>query len=245
MNLIDVLILGFILLGALRGYQRGLLTSIVRFLSGIVGFLVAVWQYTAALRLIQQYLPLQQWLEPVIYRAVLPSIQSKADTLQQQFLETILRSLPPEIQSLFSSSNLSSGPLSETISQVSHRLAGVLTERILNLIAFGVVFYTVALLIQLVFAILLRPLGSWNGSINSGGGLLFGGLGSLLGLSVFAGLFFPLLDLGVGASFSALIQNSTFYPYLVELFNSLDQVFSTQVRQNLLDPLSLNKGNWF
>ncbi|HBW37122.1 CvpA family protein [Desulfosporosinus sp. BICA1-9] len=245
MNLLDVLILGFILLGALRGYQRGLLTSIVNFLSGIAGFLVAVWQYKAALRWVEQYFPLQQWLEPVIFRVVLPAVQSKADTLQQQFLGSILSSLPPELRSFFSSSNLPSLPMPQTIEQVSHHLAGVLTERILNLIAFGVVFYTVVLIFQLGCAILLRPFGSWRGSLNRGGGLLFGGLGSLIGLSVLAGLFSPLLNLGVGQSYNVLIQNSYFYPYLVGIFNGLDQIFSAQLRQNLLDPLTLDKGDWF
>lgn len=245
MNLLDVLIVGFLLLGALHGYRKGFLTSIVNFLSGIVGFLIAVWQYMAALSWVEQYFPLHQWLEPVIYRAVQSSIQSKADTLQQQFLGNLLLLLPPEIRSLIPSSNIPSVSLPETIEQVSHSLAGVLTERILNLIAFGAVFCIVVLLIQLVFAILLRPFGSWSGSLNRGGGLVFGGLSSLIGLSVFAGLFLPLLHLGVGGSFNGLIQNSYLYPYLVGVFNGLDQVFSAQLRQNLLDPLSLDKGDWF
>ena len=90
MNLIDVLILGFILLGALHGYQRGLITSIINFLSSIVGFVVASWEYMVALHWAEQYFPLQQWLEPVIYRIMLPAVQSKASTLQQQALGNIL-----------------------------------------------------------------------------------------------------------------------------------------------------------
>lgn len=245
MNLIDVLIFGLILLGALRGYQKGLLSSIVNFLSGIAGFLIAVWKYKEALSWVQHYCPLQQWLEPIVYRAVLPAIQSKSDALEGQFLGKLLGSLPPELRSLFSSHNLSSLPLPQTIEQLGHRLAGALTERLLNLIAFGVVFYTVVVLIQLLVAIVLRPFGNWSGSLNRGGGLVFGGLSSLLGLSVLAGLFFPLLHLGVGGSFNALIQNSTFYPYLVEIFDVLDRVLSAQLRQNLLEPLSVEKGNWF
>lgn len=245
MNLIDVLILGFILLGALYGYQRGLITSIVNLLSSIVGFVVASWEYMAALQWTEQYFPLQRWVEPVIYRAVLPSVQSKASSLQQQALGNILGALPPEWRSIFASLNLPGVQMPQAIEQVTHRLAGMLTERILSLIAFGCVFVVVVVLIQLLVAILLRPFGSWGGSFNRGGGLMFGGLSALIGLAVLAGLFSPLLELGVGGSINDLIQNSNFYPYLVGVFNALDQAFSAQLSQKLLEPLSLGKGVWF
>lgn len=243
MNLIDILMLGFILLGALHGYQRGLISSIVNFLSSIAGFLVASWKYMFALRWAEQYFPLQQWLEPVIYRAILPSVQSKASSLQHQALGNILGALPPEWRSLFE--NLSGVQVPQAIEQVTHRLAGMFTERILSLIAFGCVFYIVVFIIQLLFSILLRPFGSWGGSWNRGGGLVFGGLSALIGMSVMAGLFSPLLQLGVGGSFNALIQSSSFYPYLVEIFRVLDQVFAAQLSQKLLEPLSQGQGVWF
>lgn len=243
MNLIDIFILGLILLGALRGYQRGLISSIVNFLSSVVGFLVASWKYMVALRWAEQYFPLQQWLEPVIYRAILPSVQSKASSLQHQALGNILGTLPPEWRSLFE--NLPSVQIPQAIEQGTHRLAGMFTERILSLIAFGCVFYIVVFIIQLFFSIILRPFGSWGGSLNSGGGLLFGGLSALIGLSVMAGLFSPLLQLGVGGSFNALIQSSSFYPHLVQIFRTLDQMFTAQLSQKLLEPLSQGQGVWF
>lgn len=243
MNLIDILILGFILLGALHGYQRGLISSIVIFLSSILGFLVASWQYLAALRWAEQYFPLQQWLEPVIYRAILPSVQSKASSLQHQPLDNILGALPPEWLSLFE--NLTGVQMPQAVEQVTHRLAGMFTERLLSLIAFGCVFYIVVFIIQFLFSILLRPFGSWGGSLNSGGGLLFGGLSALIGMSVMAGLFSPLLQLGAGGSFNTLLQSSAFYPHLVEIFRALDQVFAAQLSQKLLEPLSQGQGVLF
>ena len=245
MNLIDVLILGFILLGALLGYQRGLITSVVNFLSSIVGFLVASWEYMVALHWAEQYFPLQQWLEPVIYRGILPAVQSKASSLQQQALGNILGALPPEWRNIFASLNLPGVQMPQVTEQVTHRLAGMLTEQILGLIAFGCVFFVVVVLIQLLFAILLRPFGTWGGAFNRGGGLLFGGLSALIGLAVLAGLFSPLLKLGIGGNINDLIQNSNTYPYLVRIFQALDQAFSAQLSQKLLEPLSLSKGVWF
>ena len=243
MNLIDVLILGFVLLGALHGYQRGFITSIVSFLSSIVAFLVATWEYMSALHWAEQYFPLKEWLEPIIYRALLPSVQSKAGSLQQQALGSILGALPPEWRSIFE--NLQGVKMPETIEQVTQRLAEMLTEHILGLIAFGCVFYIVVVLIHLVVSILLRPLGSWNGAFNHGGGLIFGALSTLIGLSVLAGLLSPFLKVGVGGSFNVLIQNSYFYAYLVGIFHSLDQAFSAQLSQKLLEPLSQGKGVWY
>jgi len=243
MNLIDILILGFILLGALHGYRRGLISSIVNFLSSIAGFLVASWKYMAALRWAEQYFPLQQWLEPVIYRAILPAVQSKASSLQNQALGNILGALPQEWRSLFE--NLSGDQMPQALEQVTHRLAGMFTERILSLIAFVCVFYSVVFMIQFLFSILLRPFGSWGGSLNRGGGLLFGGLSALIGLSVIAGIFSPLLQLGVGGNFKVFMQSSSFYPYLVDIFRVLDQVLAAQLSQKLIEPLSQGQGVWF
>ena len=243
MNLIDILILGIIFLCALHGYQRGLISSIINFVSTIVGFLVASWKYMFALRWAEQYFPLQKWLEPIIYKVIQPSVQAKASTLQNQALGNILGSLPPEWRSLFE--NLSSVQMPQAIEQVTHHLAATVTERILSLIAFACVFYLVVFIIQLLFSIILKPFGIWGGNMNRGGGLVFGGLSALIGMAVLAGLFSPLLQWGVGGSFNALIQSSALYPYLVEIFRVLDQVFAAQLSQKLIEPLSQGQGLWF
>lgn len=245
MNLFDVLIIGFVLLGALRGYQRGLITSIVNFFSWIVGFLVASWQYLAALRWAEQYFPFQRWLEPLIYEALLPSVETKALSLQQQLLGNMLGILPEEWRNIFPSLNFSGLQMPQTVEQVTHSLAGTITENILRLIAFGCVFYCTVLLIHLLADILLRPFGSWGGSFNRGGGLLFGGLSFLIGLSVLAGLLSPFVPMGEGGSFIQLIKNSYSYPYLIETFNGLDKVLSAQLRENLIEPLLVDKGVWY
>lgn len=245
MNLFDVLIMGFVLLGALRGYQRGLITSIVNLFSWIVGVWAASWQYIPALRWAERYFPLQQWLEPVIYRALLPSVETKALTLQQQLLGNMLGILPEEWRNMFPSLDLSGLQMPQTVEQVTHTLAGTITENILRLIAFGCVFYCTVLLIHLLAAILLRPFGSWGGSFNRGGGLLFGGLGALIGLSVLAGLLSPFLPMGEGGDFMQLIGNSHFYPSLIAIFNGLDQVLSAQLKEKLIDPILMNKGVWY
>lgn len=243
MNLVDVIIIGFVLLGALHGYQRGLITSIIGFLSSIFGFLVATKEYMPALHWAEQYFSLKEWIEPIIYRVLLPSVQAKADSLQQQALGSILGSLPSEWKSIFES--LQGAKLSGTLEQVTHRLAGMIAENILALIAFGCVFYIVVVITHILVSILIRPLGSWSGTLNRGGGLIFGGLSTLIGLSVLVGLISPFLQLNAGGSFNSLIQSSYISPYLVKIFHALDQAFSAQLSQKLLEPISQGKGVWY
>jgi uncharacterized membrane protein required for colicin V production len=245
MNLVDVLILGVVLLGALHGYRKGLITSIVNLASSIAGFLVAAWEYKPFLNWIEKFLPVQQWLEPAIYRALLPAVQSKTDALQKQALGNLLGALPQEWRDIFASANLTGVQFPQAVEQVTQKLAQMLTVNILELISFGVVFYIVVALIRLIAAMLLRPLGSWGGSFNRGGGLLLGGLTALIGLSILAGLFSPILQMGVSGGINTLIHNSYFYPYLLTVFHVFAQVFAAQLGQNLLGPQSLKKGVWF
>lgn len=173
MNLIDILILGFILFGALNGYRKGLITSIISIISYLVGFMVASREYSPFLQWAEKYFPLHQWLEPIVYKTLLPLIQLKASTLEQQVLGNILGALPEEWRSVFASVNVSGQQMTQTIEQVTQRLAGVFTDRLLSLTAFAIVFYGIVLLVQLFMALLLKPLGSWGSSMNRGGGLFW------------------------------------------------------------------------
>ncbi|KLU67119.1 colicin V production protein [Desulfosporosinus acididurans] len=245
MNLIDILILGFILFGALSGYRKGLLTSIIHLVSYVVGFLVASWKYNAFLSWIEQYFPLRQWLEPFVYKTILPLVQTKASSLEQQILGNFVGSLPEEWRSVFSSIHITGQPMTQTIEKVSQRLAETLTDRLLNLLAFALVFYGLVLLVQLSMTILLKPLGIWGSALNRGGGLFIGALSSTIGLAVLAGLISPLLKVGFSGGFATLLQTSTAYPYLVKIFNGIDQALATQISQKLIDPLIKEKGIWF
>ena len=241
MNLIDILILGFILFGALHGYQRGLVTSIVNFIGSIVGFLVAYWEYAKVLAWLLRYFPLQKWLEPVIYRTILPIIQTQYPALQHQVLGSVLGSLPEKWRSILNFDNLSSGKMPQTITQVANSLSGQITESILSFAAFGLVFLLVLFIIQILLSFFLRSFLGWGGAINRGGGLVLGGLCALITLAIFAGFYSPFLKLGMGGSVNNLIQKAYFYPYLLNIFNSIDRIFSAQLSQRLLEPLSVGK----
>lgn len=244
MNLIDILILAFVMVGALHGYQRGLISSVLGLLSNVIGFIVASWQYVAALQWAEQYFPLRQGLESFIYRTILSSVQAKATSgPDQQSAESFLGILPSEWGGLWES--LAGIGIPQAVEQVTHQLAAQLSERILSLVAFVCVFYLTVFVLQLIFYMILRPFGKWGGSLNRGGGLLFGSLSALIGLSVVAGLLWPFFQMGVGGSFNALVLNSFCYTHLLEIFRFLDQAFAAQISQEILEPLIQGQGIWF
>lgn len=240
MNLVDILIVAFVLLGALHGYQRGLISSVLNFLSYVVGFVIALWKYTDALRWVEQYFPLRQWLEPIIYKAILPFVQSKAPAVRNPVSDGILWELPLELRCLFE--NLSEVQMFLAIEQVTDHLTGIFTELILSVIAFCCVFFIVVIVVRLFLAILFQSFGGWYGLFNRVGGLFFGGLSGLLGLSVLAGLVSLFLQFGLCGSINSIIQSSMLYPFLLEIFRVIDQVFAAQISQKLLEPLSPVQG---
>jgi len=242
LNVVDVLVVGLVLLGGLRGYSRGLITGVANFLAGIAGFAIAALEYAKVLAWAEQHFHLQSWLEPQVFRLIWPLVQAQAKNPNGQVLGGITR-LAPDLSSGLPGGNIPglSSVVQGVLQQVGHRLAGIVTENILRLVAFGVVFYAVVLAARIVLAVLLKPLGILGGGLNRGGGFFFGALSSAVGLAVLVGIVSPVLPLGFGGSFGGLIQHSLSYPYLLGLFHVLDNLLSTQLTQKLLAPFALDK----
>lgn len=241
MNIIDVLIIGIVLLGVLQGYRRGLLSGIAGLIGTLGGFVLASLKYEAVLGWAEKHFPLQSWLEPTIYKIVWTQVQTQANTLDGKILDKILALFPVELRSLIQNGNTSSlqSVTQGVLEQASHRIAGVLAEDLLRLIAFGVVFYSVVILVNFAVGLFLKPLGLLGGTINHGGGLILGGLTSIIALSVLAGLLSPFLGLSIGTNAATVIKESTLYPYLLQVFKVLDRIFSMQLVTRLLEPLPL------
>ena len=247
MNIVDVLIGGLILLGALQGYRKGLLTGLAQFVGSIIGFLVASVEYIKVLNWFETIYPIQRWLEPVIYRLLGPSLQAQTESMSQQSIDKILGMLPPALRNTLAGSNIS-GLLSTTtttkgfLEQITHNLSGLLTEKILNLLSFALIYFGVAILIQVLVAVFLAPLGIFGGALNRGGGLLFGGLSAFFTLVVIGGVLSPILKIDTQNTAFLLVQHSFFLPYMLQTFQILSQAFSLQISKELQVPLNLLKG---
>lgn len=242
MNIIDILIIGIILAGALQGYRRGLLYSIAGLIGNIAGFLLASYKYMAVSNWLNQYLQLQQRLGSPIYNLIRPSIESRAGLMQQQALTSLFETLPPELRYFISGTGVQGLKIipKGTIDQITQRLAGTLAENILHLIAFALVYFVVVAVIKAAVIILLKPLGIFGGVVNREGGFIFGGLSAFVGLVVIAGLVSPLVKSGLQGTVTSLIEHSYFYPYLLKSFQVLAQAFSNRIGQWLIDSKSQN-----
>lgn len=239
MNVIDIVILVVIVLSALQGYRKGLIIGLGQFVGIIIGFLVASLEYANVLKWLEQTFPLQSWLEPVIYKLVLPSLQSQTETLTQQSIERFLEIIPAELRNSFVSGNMIEGSAATMtqgyIEQAARNISGFLTEKILALLAFVLVFFVIMIIAQIIITILFAPFGIFKGAVNRGGGLLFGGLCAFLSLAVISGIFLPIIKLDAQNSGLMLMQQSIFLPYLFQTFQMLSQVFSLQIEQTSLN----------
>ncbi len=247
MNIIDILIVGLILLGALQGYRKGLITGLAQFAGSIIGFLVASREYLKVLKWLEQFFPFQSWLEPVIYRLIAPSFQAQAGTVTQQSFEKIFKLLPSELLNSLAGINIpgmqSTSSLTKGyVEQATHNIASFITEKVLALLAFVMVYFVIVLIIQVLINILLAPLGIFGGAANRGGGLLFGGLFAFSILVVISGVLMPILKIETESPGILLIQNSFFLPYLFQMFQFLSQALSLQVSKELQTTFNLFKG---
>jgi len=218
MNVIDILILGIIFLGAWQGYRKGLLTGLISLGGTIFAIIVASARYQPFLAKVEQHYQVRDLFEPIVYRATAASLQTQSDFWEEKTLSRISELLPAELHSLIPQGQAGAKPISQDIAdRLAHELAGTITDWILSILAFAVIFFAVLILVQLLAGILLKPLGIFRGFINHGGGFLFGAAGAVLGLAIVAGLLAPLLELTMGPT-GELIQGALFYPYLSNLY---------------------------
>lgn len=241
MNIIDILILGFLILGALQGYRKGLISGLVNVLGSLVGFYIAVKEYLNVFDWIDLHTPLRQWLEPVVYRFLLPSVESQAQTTQQETLNRILSSIPKELQGLIGSGTVPDlqSYTQNMVHTITQNMTGVLTDNLMRIFAFFATYLVIIIILQVITSIILGPFGFFSGTLNHWGGFIFGALGSLIGISIFIGLIAPVLPVFGQSEPLILLQKASAYPYLVQIFEGLQSIFKLQLTQGLNLPLDL------
>lgn len=247
MNIFDILILGLLILGALQGYRKGLISGLVSFLGSIFGFYFAVREYLNVFEWLEQHTPLRQWLEPIVYRFLLPSVQSQAQTTQQQTLDKILSVFPKELRGLISSGAVPDfqAYTQNLVQTMTKTVSGILTENLMKIIAFFITYAVVILILQIVVNLILAPMGFFSGTVNRGGGFLFGFLGALVGVAIIIGLISPFLSLLGQSEVAVLIKEAWFYPHLLQIFETMKTIFHLELNQGLQGvnlPADLTKG---
>lgn len=244
LNIIDILILGFLILGALQGYRKGLISGLVNVLGSLIGFYIAVKEYLNVLEWLDLQTPLRQWLEPIVYRFLLPSVESQAQITQQQTLDRILSMIPQELRGLIGSGTVPDlqSYTQNVVNTIAQNMTTVLTDNLMRIFAFFATYLVVIVILQVITSIVLGPLGFFSGTINHWGGFFFGAVGSLVGISILIGLIAPILPVFGQSEPLILLQQALIYPYLVQIFEGLQSIFRLELTQGLNLPLDLTKG---
>lgn len=243
MNIFDILVLGIVLLGALQGYRKGLISGLVSLVGHILGLVLAAKEYLKVLSWMDQNTPIRNWIEPAIYKLILPSIESKAQLTGQQTLERILSMFPKEIRDLIGNGNTPDfqAYTQTAIQTVAHNFSGLVTDNLLKIIAFGLTYSVIVLAVEILTSLILSPFGLFSGTVNRGGGFLVGALGSFVGLAVFVGLISPLITFAGTDSVWGLLPRSQSYTYLVQTFNYLGDILRLNLDQGFTLPLDFTK----
>ncbi|MEL1134904.1 CvpA family protein [Desulfitobacterium sp. THU1] len=241
MNSFDIFILAIVLIGAIQGYRKGLISGIISLGGSLAGLVLAAQNYQILVQWLDQRLPLRVWLEAAIYKRILPTIESKAAVIEEQTVEKFLSIFPEELRSALGGSNLPDVELytDSALQSITHNFAQALSDNAMKIIAFALVYFGVIIIIEIISALLLAPLGFLSGTINGGGGLLTGGLVTFLGLAVFFGLFSPLFTIANSGETIGFIEGSTLHPYLLQTYSFLGDFLRLNIEQGFRLPIDL------
>ncbi len=211
MNIFDIIILVLLLFGGIAGFQRGLITGLARFAGKIASIAIAVLFH-------QDFL---NWLEPRfgIRENIQPHISS--------FLSKIIKSQTP-----VSASKVNTDAM---IQPVVGEATIILTDYALKVISLLVLFFLVGFMLNLIITLVITPLAKSLGFVNRGGGLAFGLLSAGIVLCLVVGLIEPFLSsLSTGLS---RVNDSLFYPWLMQGYDIILGVVSTFVGDIITNPL--------
>lgn len=240
MNFFDILVLVIVLLGAIQGYRKGLISGLISLGGSLVGLVVAAKNYQTLLEWLDQNTPFRGWLEAVIYKRMLTSVQDKAELMQEQTLEKFLSIFPEEFKKgMLGGANLSDMQIytDSVLQSIAQNFTYTLTDNALKIIAFALIYFGVIVALEIISAILLAPLGLFSGTINGGGGFIVGGVVSFLGLAIFVGLFSPFLTIANPGDTIGFLESSTTYPYLKQTFAYIGELLRLNFEQGLGLPL--------
>lgn len=209
-------------------------------MGNLFGFFVAVKEYLNVLNLLDQYTPLREWIKPLVYRFILPSIQSQVKINQQETLDQIFSIIPKKLQGLIDSGTVTNLQMytDNAVQSIAQNLSSVLTDNLMRILAFFLTYLAVILIIKVIASIILAPFGFLGRSVNHGGGFFFGALSVFVGIAVFVGLISIVMPIFNQSGPLLLLQGSWFYPYLVQTFEGLKTIFQLELTQGLVSPIS-------
>lgn len=241
MNIVDLILMGVLVLGAIGGYQKGFVGSIIGLAGSILGLVIAYNYYPLLTDWFNSQFQVQdKLLEFFKTHLVLPQAVSQfkipafpfADI--SKYLDNLDFAVSLKNQVLVFLQKLESGLVSYTQAALADVLHQVLTKFILNSLSFVLIWIVVERsfsLLHLLYSRFIRN--TLLGTYDRLAGSLLGLFVSVLALSILFGLMTPLLKLAVIAEpslFAAVMRTigeAQLAPYLQSFFTFLtDQVIN-------------------
>lgn len=243
MNIVDILIIGFLLMGSLIGYKRGLLGSIVGLFSSLIGLFVA-YKY---------YLNLGQWFntqyqlqakvgEFLNDNLVLPQAVSQFEVkaIHLPNISTYLDKIEIPITLKSQLVNYLSVLNTETLWQSGTTLGDILHQyvasAIINGLSFLLIWFIVDRGIMLVSLLYSRVINNTVlGGFDRTGGLIIGSAVSVLAITIIIGVISPLLnmaDMADNTLFAAVMKTlgeSKLVPHFTFLFTIITDKVSNLI----------------
>lgn len=233
MNLADVIIIVLLILGAIGGYRKGLLASVLGFVGSLFGFFMAYRFYPVLSLWIENQFGLKEKLFQ-FFKAnlVLPQVVSNfninkplaelTSVLDKLTIPDNLKAYLLQYLQLPAPTNPASGAVLGDV--INHFLSTVL----INGLAFLAIWLAVDLVIKLILVSFTGIFGDTGiGMLNKVGGLIAGTFFTIFTLTIIIGLLQPLTALA-SLSASAFWKNmgkalgeSMLVPYFASLFTVL------------------------
>ncbi len=245
MNPFDILILVVILMGAIQGYRKGLISGIISLGGNILGLVLAAKNYQGVRLWLETKTNLAIWIEKIISGRVFSLVEKKAGEAQEKTMESIFSILPKEFEAFMENFQLPDMEIysPEALETIARNLSQSLTSSIMSIASFLLIFIAVIIIAEIISSIILSPLGFLTKTLNSGGGLLVGGLVSFLGLAIFFGLLSPLISFITSNGGLESLNTSVMYPYLLNCFSLLQEILRLNLQSNFANPIDLQDFN--
>ncbi len=232
MNIVDLLIFIFLLVGIINGYRKGFFASLVGIVGSLIGLVVAYHNYASLTQWVNKQYGVIEILGGYFNKhLVLPQTvsQFRLDNISLPNLAAYLEKvdLPDSFhaQILVYLEKLQATlalPVSTGLGDIIHQFLATI---IVNGIAFILIWFVVNMLINFIALTLTRlAKGTLLGGINHVGGMALGLVLTVLTLTILIGLISPLInlaDLAEPSLFSVVLNSfseSKSVPYFVDLF---------------------------
>lgn len=233
MNIVDLVIIVLIALGAVTGYRRGLIESLAGLFSNIIGFFAALKYYSSLVLWASTYFNLKMSLQTYFQTHLVlpvPLMQLKLDKVPLSeignYLDKIKLPIVLKAQLIEYIQSLEAGMLTQA--KLGDVIFQYLATAIINAGAFILIWFLVNILIMLIVGVVRSITNNTViGSVDHGAGLLIGMVLTGFTLTIIIGLLSPLLqvtNLAEPTLFSAVFKTmgeSELLPYFLNTFNLL------------------------